>query len=209
MWNIREFVKNKWYIIYLINLKLKIKRVLYKMGDDVAAANTMSGTKTVGCVKWFNNKQGFGFLTMTTGEHSGEDVFVHHSGIKVSEEQYRYLVQGEYVEFDLVESETEDHKWHASEIGGMNGGKLMCETRNLVRKERMKHTDEQSGQQGGGSNRTRPRGRGPREIHVQGDDGTEWNLVPVNSRRRGGKGGRGKDGRQGNRDGGRPVGDEY
>ena len=183
------------------------------MGDDVAATNTVSGTKTVGCVKWFNNKQGFGFLTVTMGEHVGEDVFVHHSGIMVSEEQYRYLVQGEYVEFELSESGSEEHKWQASNIVGMNSGKLMCETRNLVRKERLKNGkvvkdgEGQKDRRGGSSNRAR--GRGPREIHVQDEDGTEWNLVRVNSGRRGGKGGRGKGGRQGNRDSGQSVGDEY
>ena len=31
------------------------------MGDEAMATETMSGSKTLGCVKWFNNKQGFGF----------------------------------------------------------------------------------------------------------------------------------------------------
>lgn len=172
------------------------------------ATETMSGSKTLGCVKWFNNKQGFGFLTVTSGEHTGEDVFVHHSGIKVEEEQYRYLVQGEYVEFSLTEANSDEHKWFASDICGMNGGKLMCETRNLVRKERLKNTDGNSGGRGqGGSSarsvQTRPRGRGPREIHVQDEEGTEWNLVRVKSRR-----GQGKGGRRGGQKGGQHE-DEY
>ena len=177
------------------------------MSDAVVTSDISSGTKTVGCVKWFNNKQGYGFLTATTGEHQGEDVFVHHSGIQVGEEQYRYLVQGEYVEFDLVDAKSDDHKWYASDICGMNGGKLMCETRNLIRKERVKHMGEQS-EDRRGRGQARPRGRGPREIHVQGEDGTEWNLVRVNSRRGQGKGGR-QGGRSGGRKGGTSVNDEY
>ena len=32
-----------------------------------------------------------------------QDVFVHHSALTVGEEQYKYLVQGEYVEFEVTE----------------------------------------------------------------------------------------------------------
>ena len=56
---------------------------------------------TNGRVKWFNNKAGYGFITVTSGEHTGVDVFVHHSVIHVGSEQYRYLVQGEYVIFNM------------------------------------------------------------------------------------------------------------
>ena len=54
-----------------------------------------SGTelRILGRVKWFNNKAGYGFITVTDGDRSGKDIFVHHSGIKVGSEQYRYLVQ--------------------------------------------------------------------------------------------------------------------
>ena len=88
--------------------------------------------------------------TLTSGEHTGEDVFVHHSGIKVEEEQYRYLVQENMYGFLLTEANSDRHKWFASDICGMNGGKLMCETRNLVRKERLKNTDGNSGGRGQG-----------------------------------------------------------
>lgn len=88
-----------------------------------------------GRVKWFNNKAGYGFITIIDGPSSndkvGMDIFSHHSAISVSNEQYKYLVQGEYVEFMLsnVESNT-DHKVQSSNIRGVNGGKLLCETRN-------------------------------------------------------------------------------
>lgn len=82
-----------------------------------------------GRVKWFNNKSGFGFLTITDGLSSGLDVFVHHSSIKVNTEQYKYLVQGEYVEFELTETSGGAHKYQASNVKGIKGGSLMCETR--------------------------------------------------------------------------------
>ena len=48
-----------------------------------------------GIVKWFNNKSGYGFITLKTGPIEG-DIFVHHSSLSVNTEQYKYLVQGEY-----------------------------------------------------------------------------------------------------------------
>ena len=83
----------------------------------------------IGRVKWFNNKAGYGFITITDGVRSGNDIFVHHSSISVEGQQYKYLVQGEYVEFDLIKVETDKHEWQASKVSGIKGGKLMCETR--------------------------------------------------------------------------------
>jgi len=88
-----------------------------------------------GIVKWFNNKAGFGFITGLDGEKSGEDIFVHHSGVMVASEQYKYLVQGEYVSFELKASDNKDHPWQASKVKGILGGNLMCETRNENKRE--------------------------------------------------------------------------
>jgi len=117
----------------------------------VQNGTTMSGTdnnsneavvaRLTGRVKWFNNKTGFGFITALTdseGVREGSDVFVHHSAIKVSQEQYRYLVQGEYVEFVLSKlkdsagtdsSAAPKHEFQAVDVSGVKGGKLICETR--------------------------------------------------------------------------------
>ena len=84
-----------------------------------------------GRVKWFNNKAGYGFITVTDGSRSVSDIFVHHSVIGVGSQQFRYLVQGEYVEFDLVPTtQGSTHEIQASNVCGIKGGKLMCETRN-------------------------------------------------------------------------------
>ena len=90
----------------------------------------------LGRVKWFNNKAGYGFITVTDGTHSGTDVFVHHSAINVENQQYKYLVQGEYVEFDHIKTDSDKHEWQASKVSGVRGGKLMCETRNEVKSAR-------------------------------------------------------------------------
>ena len=65
------------------------------------SAAASSSDRLTGRVKWFNNKAGYGFITVTDGSRSGSDIFVHHSVIGVASQQYKYLVQGEYVEFDL------------------------------------------------------------------------------------------------------------
>jgi cold shock CspA family protein len=164
----------------------------HSMSEEHHAPATESSTiHTSGCVKWFNNRNGYGFVTVSSGEHSGEDIFAHHSNIQVSKEQYKYLVQGEYVEFDLTEADSGDHKWTATGISGINGGKLMCETRNESRAERREHSDgaQPRPRRGGGERQPRQsrRGTGPRE--VVDEDGTEWRLVQV--QRRGGQNGGG------------------
>jgi cold shock CspA family protein len=85
--------------------------------------------RILGRVKWFNNKAGYGFITVTDGSRSGTDIFIHHSAISVINQQYKYLVQGEYVEFSLVSTHGGVHEFNAANVSGVKGGKLMCETR--------------------------------------------------------------------------------
>ena len=50
-----------------------------------------------GIVKWFDNKQGYGFIK----REEGDDVFVHYSAI--SGEGFKTLNQDEKVSFDVVD----------------------------------------------------------------------------------------------------------
>jgi len=115
--------------------------------------------KYVGCVKWFNNKAGYGFVTITSENRRGSDIFVHHSAIKVKGEQYKYLVQGEYIELQ--------HEFQAGEVCGIKGGKLMCETRRETRVSRSQYRTNNQVQTQSQSQTTfqrpRVRGQGPRE----------------------------------------------
>ena len=110
----------------------------------------------VGCVKWFNMKTGFGFLTVVHSGGSsevkvGSEVFVHHSNVKVQDEQYRFLVQGEYVEFDVSNVANGQHSCQATNVTGMYGGKLMCETRNDARQtSSSSHQNSRDSRGGGG-----------------------------------------------------------
>ena len=67
-------------------------------------------SRIIGKVKWFNNKAGYGFITVNDEcEYTGNDIFTHYTAVKVTNSQYKYLVQGEYVEFDLVKSTSGPH----------------------------------------------------------------------------------------------------
>lgn len=96
-----------------------------------------------GRVKWFNNKAGYGFITVTDGLKAGSDIFVHHSSIKVDSDQYKYLVQGEYIEFSFSSVSSDKHEFQAGDVSGIKGGKLMCETRRELSTSRFQHKQEQ------------------------------------------------------------------
>jgi cold shock CspA family protein len=98
--------------------------------DEVVQAQ---GERLVGQVKWFNNKAGYGFITVSDGEHSGKDIFVHFTTVRVANSQYKYLVQGEYVEFSISKTDSGAHEFQATEITGIKGGSIMCETRRVSR----------------------------------------------------------------------------
>jgi cold shock CspA family protein len=111
------------------------------MSADIPTTTTTAPQLT-GKVKWFNNKAGFGFITVCedTGEQSGKDIFVHFSSIGVKDNQYKYLVQGEYVDFSLVKPDGGNHEFHAVDVKGIKGGSLMCETRKKTFSERTART---------------------------------------------------------------------
>ena len=48
-----------------------------------------------GTVKWFNDKKGYGFITVD----GGKDVFVHHSAIEGN--GYKSLQEGDRVSFEI------------------------------------------------------------------------------------------------------------
>lgn len=101
----------------------------------------MSSDRITGSVKWFNNKAGYGFVTVKGGDHDGKDVFAHYSAIKVADDQFRYLVQGEYIEFDLTKDDSGKHDFVVSNISGIKGGSLMCEVQRASEKNRVSASD--------------------------------------------------------------------
>ena len=161
--------------------------------DDTNGSTPNAGNNSerlTGRVKWFNNRAGFGFVTVLEGDKKDEDIFVHHSGIVVNSEQYKYLVQGEYVSFVLRESDNSDHPYQAGDVRGVLSGWLMCETRNANRSSRDEGGEEDSEDtmtrrrpRRQANRKVRPRGTGPR-----GEGGNdEWVLTRRAPRQRSGR----------------------
>jgi cold shock CspA family protein len=124
-----------------------------------------SNTRLTGRVKWFNNKDGFGFINVCEeGEYSAKDIFVHWNSIEVQTSQYKYLVQGEYVEFSLAKPEKGNHEFHAVGVRGLKGGPLMCETRR-TNTQRVRETDGEARPERTG--RTRPSGNADSQDFTQ------------------------------------------
>ena len=147
-------------------------------GKVTSSVDFDESTFYFGKVKWFNNKAGYGFCTVVGeegGDRVGEDVFVHHTGVNVSSEQYKYLVQGEYVHFTLRSSDSNSHPYQAVNLTGPWLGKLMCETRNEQRQQRAdydeSHGDTERSQKGPPRRKSvRLHGAGPRE-------GGSWSMA--------------------------------
>jgi len=152
-------------------------------------------TRYNGRVKWFNN--GYGFITINehkdtnkqednsnqedndnkedndNQEEKGQqtkDIFVHHNSIYVETNQYKYLVQGEYVEFDVAPSEKECTKYdfQAKNVTGINGGKLLCETRREYNLEQNKYKQGETSEEGGTSSRAYYSGQGRGYSSIRG-----------------------------------------
>lgn len=166
-------------------------------------------TRFTGRVKWFNNQAGYGFITSRVGGDDEKDVFVHHSSVTTQQDQFRYLVQGEYVSFVLSETDDEgaEHRATALDVRGADGGMLMCETRlerrvvapsTTSRRPQGDSPHRQTRREYGGS-RPGPGTRARGGHHTE--DGAEWILVhrrqdgpSQSSRGRGGPARRGRGG---------------
>jgi CspA family cold shock protein len=64
-------------------------------------------------VKWFNEEKGFGFIMPEDGS---KDCFVHHSAIQA--DGFKKLVEGERVEFDMVEGQKGPAAENVVSMGG-------------------------------------------------------------------------------------------
>ena len=154
--------------------------------SSALSTSTPSVDRQLGRVKWFNNKAGYGFITATR-DGVETDIFVHHSDVMVVNEQYKYLVQGEYVEFIIISTEEGPHKFKASEVSGINGGKLMCETRNEFRQMK---TDQPTSSSRATSNPSF------REASSMPTESTQpWKFAQKTPRVEGGRGSAGRGGR--------------
>jgi CspA family cold shock protein len=139
----------------------------------------MSSDRLIGSVKWFNNKAGYGFVTIKGGDNDNKDVFVHYSAIKVADDQFRYLVQGEYIEFDLAKDESGKHDFVVSNVSGIKGGSLMCE----VHKNNVSSTTTQRVSAAPRVSSTQRTPRAPRAPHKKPEPDADGFVEVVSNRR--------------------------
>lgn len=96
----------------------------HKLSNNQSNTDTVIEENTLGCVKWFNSKLGYGFINILS---SGEDIFVHHSSLLSESETFRYLVQGEYVQFNVAKTREGTYAKHAVSVTGIQKGRLLCD----------------------------------------------------------------------------------
>lgn len=106
-----------------------------------------------GQVKWFNDKLGYGFITICNvsdsvkeavgmhagpcvGMDSGRDVFVHHSGVRPVNSNFHSLRKGEYTSFNMMHGQNGPQ---AVDVTGIGGGTLMCDVVPLRRTPPLAH----------------------------------------------------------------------
>jgi cold shock CspA family protein len=144
-------------------------------------------SKITGTVKWFSNKKGFGFIAPTSDNSpTTEEIFVHQTSI-FSDGDYRTLVEGSEVEFEV---EKEDSgKLKAINVTSPGGGPIKPPSRERkarIRKERPGKNDDNADSAGegkdaavsddggedgntGGKGRAPGRRRNPRPPRKNGD----------------------------------------
>ena len=105
-------------------------------------------SKHIGQVKWFNNKIGYGFITILN-ERESKDIFVHHANIKPMESNYRTLKIGEFVEFELDNNCEGQHNEQAVNVTGICGKELQCDwVHRLNKKRRFSKKDDDKKDEG-------------------------------------------------------------
>ena len=108
-----------------------------------------------GKVKWFNSQSGYGFIEVTEEDGEKSDLFVHHSGLVVGGDMFRYLVEGEYVEYSVKRiARGREEKLTAYNVTGIGRGPLQCETRHLRRLHDSKRAVEASSHKSGATSST-------------------------------------------------------
>ena len=165
---------------------------------EMADTRDYSDTKWTARCKWFNRQSGWGFLVLTesAGDYEGDEIFVHYNTLQCTKDVFKYLTAGEYVSVQIGKTDDAKRPWQALFVTGIDGGILLCESRDEERTARKPGRSSSDGDlgspvDGGGGARStmrvtlprqavRPRGGGPRDgksESVQNSDGTGWYVA--------------------------------
>lgn len=135
------------------------------MSSETQTSQSTGSQETyTGRCKWFNNRLGYGFITVDNSSEQNNvpsDLFVHQTNIHPNSSTYRTLKQGEYVSFSLSR---DDSSVQAVNVTGINGGPLLCDT--------------QTPRPNNGQRRTR---RPPRGNNHRNRQEGEWVWQPYNN----------------------------
>lgn len=152
--------QESWYIQnYLKNIMLvcAIIQIMSTSTTTTTTANTTTSSpqpRTLGRIKWFDNRKGFGFLTRL---EDNVDIFLHFSSITVGDGVYKTLMEGEYVEFDVKQDDS--GKNLAVDITGPRRGPLLCEnTERRIYAVRRNPSTSEEGDTDAAPSRRPPRG---------------------------------------------------
>lgn len=109
----------------------------------------MSSDRFTGCVKWFDSRKGYGFVTCMDRdtEYSDKDIFIHYSSISV-DGHYKKVFPGEYVSFNV--DTNEDKQNVTKNVRGVMDGPLLVENESynyrVIRKDRDRYQTMDQGE---------------------------------------------------------------